>query len=1168
MSFSHQETNSEKQTPNRIERRMESTYHGPYGHEPQHAYGSSHAAAQQYTGERHEERYGSRQWQSDAQAAARKAFATRNSRSYSSRVSRTRSRKRELTGKPAKPTIDTSFLRHRGARQVYPSNDENRTGGSTRRPTWFGVGRSGTRSKGLGIMKGTPQVDSQPVDYIASLQEREPGTAYSLTPGTKAWMEISPSDRPIPIGISLPSDSVSDLSPEQHRHTSESDATLVTPSIIITPAAAMKSVWSPDTPSDYTASIYSTVNPYPSDTNVPPVPALPTTIPNSRYGVPQAGSQEPRAESPSRSRNGTLDSAGTTFEDDDFDAKRKDRIMSTGTVFEEDELPLTDMRSKLSVDTSSFLPTPRRSQGWWNYITTPFEFSRQNSVWTQGGRNGEKTPDIPMLPQRFMPQPEFIPQPDSPSGRTTYLWTPSEQSPSINGEMTLPPIMLSNDVNAARQIETESHQSALPQNGAGILPTVNVAGHTNNNTNNITIGGFGVGTRTATIREEHSDETVQSHVREAPSSLPGKSVAPAVRTAAVMMPLEVTSHAPQFPQHSQQASQYEQQHQQQSQQPINVNIILQDRRKDLDFRATDASLPSNERSVHIASSEPRASTIANIEMPTPSTTHSGSPPVPQAASSSIQSERTRGRSPSQSPPKFAPPPTQPRKGFSLATQERAVYTVSNTATTQERQPATFDFPPPPHFAQSNTDTPHNGHSRSSSPSLLEKGTRKQHRKVFNFADWLRFGKAKRNDNQETPKKETSRRKKWCWACCCCLLILVLLAILIPVVVVVTRKHNSDVAAPNPTTPSQAPLEGTESNWHTVSGFPPMPTGVATVAQPEAVEEKSGCTQPNTAWSCAVPKEEQQAIKPNKPDQPNLKFEITVDNSSGDSAKRGANPVSAGSLVRSTVLYARAAQSASPAPPAIADYKFLGRTTDNNALPYEGSASPFRISILGSNTPPSSRLAKRANITDPIPPPELERDGTAAAATLLPTVSNQPLRLFNKGTDEEHYGFFVYYNRSIFLKSIEGDFSFGGNPSDTDGGSVKDAATLRCTWAQTRFLVQIWTRSESSKPLLGSSSPANADDKAAFKRPGSFPYPVTMTVDRHGGNARDKMAFCYEMEKDGSIRAVDESKSFLFEDRAFGGNLVNPTEGVFGKDKGPVDGGTGGCKCQWQNWLAA
>ncbi|KAF2662889.1 hypothetical protein K491DRAFT_584129 [Lophiostoma macrostomum CBS 122681] len=912
------------------------------------------------------------EWGSDAQIAARRAMSKRSSRSYAGRVSRARSKKKEMLPRPMMPTLDTSFVRLKGAapRQVYPKELDPGINKAVKKHSWFGLGTPGTRGRGLGITKGTPQ----PEQAQAPPLNKNPKTADSLTSSTKNWLEISPSDRPIPIGISLPSDSVADISPYQStRQRSESDATLVTPSIIITPAVAMKSVCL-DLDHDKNGAI-------------------------------------------TRKRNDTLDSAGTTFEDMEYEMSPKNRTTSTATMFEEDEVPLRDKQGQLSALTpdTSTVPTPRRSRGWWNVITTPFEFSRSNSTWTQNVQSGEKIPDMPEMPQRFGGF-QY-----SPSTSSTYIWSATEKSPSTSGDSPMVPMPLS-----------------IPSRG-----DVNVA-----------------------------------------SPLSAMSASPVVGTATigtVLMPRQVSE---------------------QQQQPIHINIELLDRRPDMHVRTSSAPVAQP------IFATPQAPQSSKVEFSTPSTTASRTPPQP------------------------SPPP----------------------------------FPPPPHFSSKSPQAGFDYSSRSSSPvSYTDAKGKKKHRKAFNFMDLLPSVFRQRRDKKQKKKR---RSRKFCWGCCCCLLILILLAILVPVVVVITRKHNN--------TGSKGPVQTPTTQWLNLTGYPPIPTGISTIAQPEDAMEEPGCIAPPTVWSCSVPKEDQQAISPNKPDQPNFELQIIYDNSSTSSSSktrrgwRAANPVSAGAVVRSRFLNVRAAPAASPAPPSIADYQFLGNTTDDNEAPFEGEDTPFFISFLDPKGTTSSRLLKRAdagnNLTSAIPPPQLNSDGTAAPANLLPLTSNQSLRLFNRGKDDEHYGFFVYYDRSIFLKSISRNGTLGGNPADVDGGASLDAATLRCTWAQTRFLVQIWTKSEKTKPLLGSSGPTNSSS-TSFQRPGSFPYPVTVTIDRHGGSATDKMAYCYTMDNDRKIQNLPENKQFLFEDRTFGGTIVNPSKGPDLNVSGPIDGGHGGCSCQWQNWLA-
>lgn len=89
----------------------------------------------------------------------------------------------------------------------------------------------------------------------------------------------------------------------------------------------------------------------------------------------------------------------------------------------------------------------------------------------------------------------------------------------------------------------------------------------------------------------------------------------------------------------------------------------------------------------------------------------------------------------------------------------------------------------------------------------------------------------------------------------------------------------------------------------------------------------------------------------------------------------------------------------------------------------------------------------------------------------------------------------------------------------------------------------------------------------FSQPGSFPYPTTITLDRHGGNPAEKQLYCYRM--DDNQRIVTGSAFLNEEERGFGGTIVNPAPSIFmgaGDAKlGGFDGGTGGCACLWENF---
>ncbi|KAJ5521025.1 hypothetical protein N7463_001478 [Penicillium fimorum] len=421
-----------------------------------------------------------------------------------------------------------------------------------------------------------------------------------------------------------------------------------------------------------------------------------------------------------------------------------------------------------------------------------------------------------------------------------------------------------------------------------------------------------------------------------------------------------------------------------------------------------------------------------------------------------------------------------------------------------------------------------------------------------------------------PGREGRTRRRWYFVICIFFFFIVILATILAITL--TRKGDE--------TPVQ-------SRWLNLTGYPPMPTGIATLAGTEAQLEKSTCITPSSMWSCALPKDQQDANKPYNANQPNFRVSIRFRNGTYD------NSTAVGSKlrIRSDDLF-----NPSPAAPRDAEQNFLGQYTDNNTAPYAGEETPFYMSLLSPVSLSSANIYRRAatsngtsypNISSIIPAPEENADGTPSAAMLYPPPSSQPIRLYNRGLATEHYGFYSYFDKSIFLTS-----QTKSSPADTNGGTSKSDAKYRCTWSQTRLLVQIWTQpskigrdllpqsnntatSTSSATPTSTNKPTSSSSATDFSRPGSFPYPVTITVDRHGGAEKKKMVYCYPLEEDGhyNITAVQ----LQLEDRAIGGDLVNPATGLFKglggtnnstvEEAGGVDGGSGGCGCQWVNWIS-
>lgn len=425
-----------------------------------------------------------------------------------------------------------------------------------------------------------------------------------------------------------------------------------------------------------------------------------------------------------------------------------------------------------------------------------------------------------------------------------------------------------------------------------------------------------------------------------------------------------------------------------------------------------------------------------------------------------------------------------------------------------------------------------------------------------------------------PKDKKKRRRLYC------LLISALLAIIILCVVlamVLTRKTSID----------SVPVQ---SSWLNITGFPPIPTGISTIAQPDAAVEDSQCIQPTTMWSCALPPEQQASVAPNDSDQPNFRIEILFQNNTGTNAPGSSKRLLHRSTRRRLLQVRQSVFTPNPAPPSQEDQIFLGNTTDGIVEPADGEPTPFFISFLNTAVVPI-KLHKRqdsgSNTTNPfpnldsvIPAPDLNPNQTAAPANLLPYPTAQPLRLYNRGLATEHYGFYTYFDRSVFLRStgvaVKNNNITGAISGDEKGGAAENVATARCTWRDTRFLVQIWTNSGSSMPLLpGGNSTADSSRSSAndFSRPGSFPYPITISLDRHGGDLNTKEVYCYGVAPDQTIADIPGNKLLQQENRSVGGTLVNPALGPFGDvtvGNGPgqfggIDGGTGGCRCQWRNW---
>ena len=375
-----------------------------------------------------------------------------------------------------------------------------------------------------------------------------------------------------------------------------------------------------------------------------------------------------------------------------------------------------------------------------------------------------------------------------------------------------------------------------------------------------------------------------------------------------------------------------------------------------------------------------------------------------------------------------------------------------------------------------------------------------------------------------------------------------------------------------------------SIWVNLTDFPPMPTGVLTVVGADNTVARSGCTEPSTIWSCSLPKEDHESVAPYEPNQPTFLMQIQWDNSTNEAWKveDGKPPSSVsrramGGAAHATsmVMGKRADKfSPDPSPPDFQEMWFLGDTTDDvEANDKAGEPAPFYISMLSSETGKVDNpvLAKRQTtvgddeVQDLVPAPDLLSDGTPAPAQLLPQAVQQPVRLYDRGLSTEHYGFYTYFKRSIYVKSVNQTESDNEDvPLDEDGGCTKSEANFLVTWSETRMLVRIWTRALGKDgSLLESDGLGSIDGSEELIRPGTMPWPVTITLDTHGGKPDDKFVWLWPMDE--RQKLDEENPKLLPNNLKFGGNVVNHrADGD--KSLGGFDGGSGGCKCEWKNWV--
>lgn len=394
------------------------------------------------------------------------------------------------------------------------------------------------------------------------------------------------------------------------------------------------------------------------------------------------------------------------------------------------------------------------------------------------------------------------------------------------------------------------------------------------------------------------------------------------------------------------------------------------------------------------------------------------------------------------------------------------------------------------------------------------------------ASWRIFGAVESLDGG-SEKKSLSRKGKW-GICIAAATILITVAIV-----------GAIVGTSQPKAANTAVAQ--EFN---ISGFPPLPVGEATIT-PQADAEKpiSTCVEPRTLWSCNLPFDTGFPTKSARSEKykiPQFTFTIALRNSSRDDLEE-------------QVLWAPVPEQI----PNSKEYSALaevdGIQSDNKAgeetnfyLSMQTDTKPITISQVTFNTVSNSTT----DDNDAEKEPTTDNRGQRAArrslskrqevttpAQMLPLkLRNQPLRLFDRGLDTEHYGFYVYFNKTIrVVAPTPTDVTEFSQSNDMPSGVVASVTATEVKWEKTRFRVAIWTKRRASGEvdLIAEDGHKLAPQPGAYDN--SFLYPVSVIEDRAG--AKGEVSF--------------KRKNF------------GPKTVVQEEEKDPK-----GCFCEWRNWRRA
>ena len=741
-----------------------------------------------------------------------------------------------------------------------------------------------------------------------------------LRPSPLKLNDISPSDRVIPIGIAVSSAAVSNhttsplaatpdyYSPPQYGR----EAT--TPTIVVTPAKedfdfAPPSYLTVDgrggRPASSVYSRYTNCAPRTADyAATPPVPPLPLFAQHLREQ--------------------TVPDAKLPLYEEAHSATSHKATLSVCTVFEEDEHLQPPMSARSfsgykarSLKRQSTLPTPRRSRGWWNVITSPFSARSNGHFWkspvdTSSDRTAIMSDASAMgvadsargeLYRSQIAVDELEPR-SAPASRLSAMpGTEPKSAPkrSVTAPGALDPSadvvniyrIPSQGTAAAYYDQTRHFPSLLIDPTDPVLrsifeddsPLTDVCACENHRHGHASDGHVTV----SSVGELKRTNTYSSH------------------SASVRGGEAVVTNDPKSP--------FDDSHAVEDRGPTSTPPRMM-------FSSPTAEELQSPSPIHAMPTRQQTSTSTDHRMSAVSST----PVIEDAHFATVVGPRSSNGEQREViiPPSRAPTPPNDAVGLQAAT-------MSSRETIEA--PARFAYY---ESSRSSTDSCEGsrglGISNSQQdlfppPKLLSEKPRLG---TDRFGQLVILSEEKRG-----PSQPWYRRFFWMIVTACVTLLLLLIVLL---VALIPQTHADN---------------GVQAQWLNLTGFPPLPTGVATVIQPKKSLEESGCVETSSLWSCAAP---QSQVAPDSPSLlPNFRLELRFRNHTLDNAtallpmtnysSSPSGPASVRPQLRARSTWSQTLYSANPPPPSEADQLALGATADHVSAPYNGEETPFYISLL-------------------------------------------------------------------------------------------------------------------------------------------------------------------------------------------------------------------------------